>query len=84
MIASGKLIDAKETLTAQGIKNGQKMLAIILELDRSEIREKESVHERLRKIKKDVAVLTENHDYMHVSSKGVSGLGGIHPLNIML
>lgn len=62
------MLNRSQTLQDQGIQNNQQIMAIILEMDQSEINQQNNVFDKLQEAKRDVSKLLKRGDsYMDVS-----------------
>ena len=77
LISAGKLLSPERTLSQQGVKNFQQIMALIMKVDREEACAENEPYDRVQKIKKDAEILmkTQNGDYFKVISFSLYSTG---------
>lgn len=69
LIASGKVIQDNYSLASQGVRNGQQVMAIVLEDSATDVRAEENNLRELEHVKADTTLLISQSDsYMGVST----------------
>lgn len=71
MVVAGKILDIGKSLNDQGLVNGQKLMAIIIEVDLETNRASESIHERIKHAREDATLLLKDENYMHVKTENL-------------
>lgn len=67
MISAGKIISANDSLSNQGIKNGQQILAIVLIETPNEVEKNENKIKELESVKTDSQLLALDDHYLRVN-----------------